>query len=757
MSNAVSPMPPTRHPMACLACRARKVKCERIAPCLNCRQANKSCVFPHPTRTVNRPKKANGRISKASSSSTATNAELLERIKRLEALVSDSSSKQQVETIESPELICQTDLSTHLSPEGPSSSDKASDNESSSRCNQAPANQPTPHHSIEAGDRTMDDDSILEWFVPLPEVLGIEGHSLNPPCQDLPESHNLLFHDVESSTAPQEQIWSTSSISPVEALLPAADGSPSSPTSQDRASTACESFPFPTAQKPELVPSSISPQLTKILWTAYINNVDTCLKIVHKQTMEKILFGNFDRSTCPNKGLDAVIMAVYLSAIISMDQKEVQQHFCMETDILVSQFIAAVEQALIKADFLNTQELSTLQALVLFLYAIKTRQYQRYFTLIGVAFRIAQRLRLNDDSSSEGLSCLKREIRRRLWWQLLLLEELPEDQPLQTKSTIEFDTRLPLNINDSDLDGETISEAQGRQGLTDMTFCLIQYEVAKIGREIREEKSKSNCCQGTHQLSAEDAESLISKSKANIESQYLRYCAPRSPFSWYIMSVAFMTIAKRWLSIYLSPYRATAAAMGRISTETQDRLFLTSVQILEHSRRIQTNSKAWRWKWLNNIYFQWSITSFVLKELLTRPSSGLFSRAWGVVNGILNDWPESIQNSATGCQIQILFTDVFYARMGSWRPLSDSSLPNSYNTLGDRSRAHGCRRDDETVHHYPIPLEWDISKLHSQSSRSETSFENIALSEELNLFDGASVNVGELSFTDVYAPSFVYS
>ncbi|KAM3447219.1 hypothetical protein MY3296_008955 [Beauveria thailandica] len=82
---------------------------------------------------------------------------------------------------------------------------------------------------------------------------------------------------------------------------------------------------------------------------------------------------------------------------------------------------------------------------------------------------------LHRDGASFGLCPLEIKIRRRLWWHICLLDirssEYHGCEPIVDDS--KFDTRMPLNINDSDLTRDMTEPPAEREGTTEMTFCLI--------------------------------------------------------------------------------------------------------------------------------------------------------------------------------------------------------------------------------------------------------------------------------------------
>lgn len=78
------------------------------------------------------------------------------------------------------------------------------------------------------------------------------------------------------------------------------------------------------------------------------------------------------------------------------------------------------------------------------------------------------------------------ELRRRLWWLISLLEMHSSfdraSDPIITYGT--YNARMPLNINDSDLDLDTKNALEDRNEFTDLTFSLICHEVLDAERKL---------------------------------------------------------------------------------------------------------------------------------------------------------------------------------------------------------------------------------------------------------------------------------
>lgn len=104
--SSISPKPtftPTPAPKlrSCAVCRSRKVRCDKLSPCSNCRRANIACVFP----SKDRPPRWASRITKNAASTVkapqgvdpelgdAKVDQVVKRLQNLESLVKELSGQ----------------------------------------------------------------------------------------------------------------------------------------------------------------------------------------------------------------------------------------------------------------------------------------------------------------------------------------------------------------------------------------------------------------------------------------------------------------------------------------------------------------------------------------------------------------------------------------------------------------------------------------------------------------------------------------
>ncbi len=105
------------NPRSCVTCRRRKVRCDKLMPCSNCRRAMVPCIFPAPERAPRRPRRKDLNTLKSHQSSERE-LELLKRLRKLEGIVEELSGQVELETSStkpaasnssSPEAVSATD------------------------------------------------------------------------------------------------------------------------------------------------------------------------------------------------------------------------------------------------------------------------------------------------------------------------------------------------------------------------------------------------------------------------------------------------------------------------------------------------------------------------------------------------------------------------------------------------------------------------------------------------------------------------
>lgn len=105
------------------------------------------------------------------------------------------------------------------------------------------------------------------------------------------------------------------------------------------------------------------------IYSLFMTNVDPVVKVLHGPSLRRYLIEETGELDCSpgRKGWEALKFAIYYSTTTSLTPKECLLRLGEEKMELLPRFRSSTELALARADFLNAEEMSTLQALVLYL------------------------------------------------------------------------------------------------------------------------------------------------------------------------------------------------------------------------------------------------------------------------------------------------------------------------------------------------------------------------------------------------------
>lgn len=350
-------------------------------------------------------------------------------------------------------------------------------------------------------------------------------------------------------------------------------------------------------------PSAV--QISALL-EAYMVNVHTVIKILHGPSLRAYLQGvskNLDCSPGP-KGREALHFSVFHAAATSLTEAECMTMLGEERQVLLRRYRLATELSLAKADFINTTEISTLQALVLFLQCIRAYDRSRFsWTLINLCVRIAQALGLQRENNHSSLPLFQREMRRRLWWQICMLDSsLAGDRgtdPAIGPGT--YNTKVPLHINDADIWLGGPEEVQERDSYTDMTFSSIVYDIYETTKQLNYVPAAEAVSDPAAPVDTQaQRKGLVVRTQERLEQRYLRHLDMSIPFHWGTKMVADCILGSLWLIMY----RPLQQRPGFGSEMQHPNILHLSLEIMEKSRMMLQHPAAASFKWLSASYVQ---------------------------------------------------------------------------------------------------------------------------------------------------------
>lgn len=377
-----------------------------------------------------------------------------------------------------------------------------------------------------------------------------------------------------------------------------------------------------------------TPTQAFILWKTYEQNVAPLLTVAHRPTVRNLIINVAMNGDSIDKSNEALAFAVYLAAVISMPPEQCLAELGDDRDSTISRFRFATEQALARANLLNSRNINLLQAAVLFISCVHRLDHGRFvWTMSSVILRLATGLGLHRDGTNFGLSPFETEMRRRLWWHIVIVDvRTAEDHGTDPMiNEWMYDTRMPLNINDDDISPELKTFPAERAAFTDMTFTMIRCHVSRNYRHLIQFPTGKDSIAPT----LEDRKKTVECLHNTLNEKFVKYCNMQEPLQWACATMARLVVAKLWLVVHHPMIKNNLTSL---SVEDRNRILLTSIEVIEFTRLMETSESTRRWGWLFGSYIQWHAIAFVLAELCVRPQCPGVDRAWLAIDSTFHEW-----------------------------------------------------------------------------------------------------------------------
>jgi hypothetical protein len=370
------------------------------------------------------------------------------------------------------------------------------------------------------------------------------------------------------------------------------------------------------------------PSQIPFLLDVFSENVNAFLQSVHVPSVTKMirdLRGDMTNLTPAN---EALMFSIYYAAVTSMEEEDVMTNFGSTKAELNLKYRLGLEHALAKADFLNVPDLVLIQALVNFLALARRHDSPRFvWMMVGIAIRMAISLGLHRDGSNfANLPPFEIEMRRRVWWALCLFDvRASEDQGTEFTIAVDsFDTKLPLNINNSDIQPDSKQMPSEREGLTDLSISRVSIKTCEL--------SKRMMVRGPNAPSLEEQDHMLQKIYQELDDGFLRYSTEPNISYWVIVTVSRLLVAKMTLFIYLPVLFSSPSE--QLSEQLRTKLLVAAIEVAEYNHALNAEQACRQWRWIFQTYTHWHAIIYILIEIHRRPWSPLVERAWTALHSV---------------------------------------------------------------------------------------------------------------------------
>lgn len=336
---------------SCLQCKHRKVKCDRVDPCLNCQKAGAECVYRTPPPPQRKKRKhqpevfekesAAGRedadaVLLATNSTSEREQELLRKVRKYESLLKELGAlkRSTVRTADKKEAkLGLTDRSRPPAPNTCHTTDLVARGAGKLIADYGRSRYLENKLWTSVTDEFQDPKDMLEESS---EDESEDGHG------GLAESESATY----SSHRGQQHITP----SPADFIFPA--------RTSDHALSLRWMHPEPTQ--------------IFLLWQTFVDNVNPLVKILHVPTAQKAVLNAMANLDHVSKGMEALLFGIYVIAVTSMEDGECQSTLHESKASALRRFRSGAQLALRAAGILKTSDMMVLQGFVLFLVSRTT-------------------------------------------------------------------------------------------------------------------------------------------------------------------------------------------------------------------------------------------------------------------------------------------------------------------------------------------------------------------------------------------------
>ncbi|KAI1162922.1 hypothetical protein F5B18DRAFT_357304 [Nemania serpens] len=585
---------------SCVVCRSRKVRCNKESPCSNCRRAGIPCVIPsadRPPRWARRLERvaqnaaAEERLAQAAQAAQAAQpptAQVMERVRNLESLVKELSSQLE-------QAHAATNSSAATSPAS-SAQDRDGDHPRATNPAAGASNIQSRFGRLVLSDAQRGRYVSSGFWSRVNDELD----EIRVETQYLAEADAGSSEDEKLSGA--------------------------SPSTRELERTASERHAFlfqhnlsplgPDLQELRPLPSQIP-----FLLDVFYENVNLVVQIVHMPTVNNIARrsrgSDITQLTPAN---EALMFSIYYAAITSMEDDDVVNNFGSTKTDLNLKYRLGLEHALARADFLHIPDITLVQAFTIFLLLVRRYDSPRFcWMMTGLVIRMAQALGLQRDGTHfKQFTPFEIDLRRRVWYALCALDvRASEDQG--TEFTIQygsFDTKLPWNINDDDIDANTKEIPIEREGVTHMTFAILSMEISNISRQML-----------SPDVGLEEQNRLLNTINTNLEERYLRFSSESGTIRHWVMVVTTLLVVGK-LTLFTHLPVLFSSPSEHFSDEVRHKLLVAAIEVAELNHALNAEKACCRWRWVFQTYTHWHAIVYLLIDICRRPWSPVVDRAW---------------------------------------------------------------------------------------------------------------------------------
>lgn len=254
--------------------------------------------------------------------------------------------------------------------------------------------------------------------------------------------------------------------------------------------------------------------------------------------------------------------------------------------------------------------------------------------MLAAVIRIAKRMGMHDDSTYATCTVLEAEMRRRLWWSLVIFDHrMCEMSDYKTTTLLPtWDCKTPLNVNDFEVRTGMKTPPAAHDKPTEVLFAVVRSELADFIRHsafhLNFINPSLNAIAQTKDGYALEGDELMVLERT-IEDKHLGFCYQDNPLHFMTIWTTRGYLARHRLLDYYS--RASASATHQ--TDAQRNAALSyALSMLECDTKLRTSPLTKGYLWFVDSYVPALAYIHILNGLRKRPTQEHAEKAWDALS-----------------------------------------------------------------------------------------------------------------------------
>ncbi|OJJ02022.1 hypothetical protein ASPVEDRAFT_131375 [Aspergillus versicolor CBS 583.65] len=360
--------------------------------------------------------------------------------------------------------------------------------------------------------------------------------------------------------------------------------------------------------------NTLSPRLLQI----YTEQVDPILPILQCSALSGLVTqgGWYLQYPADHPAPQALACAISYMTITTLSSVQYLREFNAPRGLLLDKYHSLAQLALDRVDYMNTDDLTVLQAFVLFLISIQAHdQSRRAWTMLSLAVRIAQSLSLDKADPPFTVSALTRQMRQRLWHVISLLDVQASfdrgSPPMLHLDCLRSQVFLAVDFLDFFSGPEDDNLSSPVASLSNPTFIILMAEAQRAFRTLDLSGDTSPFAVGIEMhLRLQTAATFKEKSQ-----EILKNFEPQQVLvHWFFEKIVNVTHAFLQL-VAVQPLQRPPGSPFSQDIVHQSTSLSLAVQFLQSLNEMHRNPRIEPFRWYTRLFAPWHALSVAMDQV----------------------------------------------------------------------------------------------------------------------------------------------